>query len=115
MADIILFTSDFQLGTKLSEAIIQLDKSIIFADNKADWSTQITSDTKAVILDLDDPGYGTVSHVSSLWRINKEMLIIGVMSKVQKLLHDKLRSAGCGFILPRSSLVKNLPSLLKDI
>lgn len=115
MADIILFTSDFQLGTKLSDAITQLDKSVVFAENKGDWTSQITPETKAAILDLDDPGYGTVSHVSSLWRINKEMLIIGVMTKVQKLLHDKLRSAGCGFILPRSSLVKNLPSLLKDI
>ncbi len=115
MADIIIFTSDFKLGTKLSESIIQLDKSVIFADNKTDWNKQVTSRTKAVIVDLDDPGYGTVSHISTLWSLNKEMIIIGVMTRVQKLLHDKLRSAGCGFILPRSSLVKNLPSLLKDI
>jgi len=115
VADVILFTTDFQLGTHVSDAIIRLDKSVKFADSTIPWDKQITANTKAVILDLDDPEVGTVSHVSALWRLNKEMVIIGVMTQVKKRLHDKLRAAGCGFILPRSSLVKNISSLIKDL
>ena len=43
------------------------------------------------------------------------MKIIGTMEELKAKELKKLKSAGCDIVLPRSSLVKNIPKLLSDI
>ena len=43
------------------------------------------------------------------------MKIIGTMKEVKAKELKKLKSAGCDIILPRSSLVKNIPKLLGEL
>ena len=43
------------------------------------------------------------------------MKIIGTMEEVKAKDLKKLKSAGCDIVLPRSSLVKNIPKLLGEL
>ena len=112
MTDILLFVKDFRLGTKISEALTDQDKSVKFAEGERFGLSQIDDDTKLVILDLDDSVFQTVAFVSGLRNINKNMKIAGYMKVIHKETYDRLKAAGCDIILPKSSFVKNIHTLI---
>jgi len=112
MTDILLFVKNFRLGTKISEALTDQNKSAKFAEGERFGLSQINDDTKLVILDLDDSVFQTVAFVSGLRNINKTMKIAGYMKVIHKETYDRLKAAGCDIILPKSSFVKNLHTLI---
>ena len=65
------------------------------------------------VIDLDEPVFFSVGLVSELKR--HEIKIIGTMEVVKAKELKKLKSAGCDIVLPRSSLVKNIPKLLSEL
>lgn len=112
MPDILLFVKNFRLGTKISEALTDQNMSVNFAEGERFGLSQINDDIKLVILDLDDSVFQTVAFVSGLRNINKNMKIAGYMKVIHKETYDRLKAAGCDIILPKSSFVKNLHTLI---
>lgn len=112
MAEVLLFVKKFQLGTKISEALTDLNVSVKFADGERFGLSAINDDIKLVILDLDDSVFQTVAFIAGLRNINKNMKIAGYMKIIHKETYDRLKSAGCDIILPKSSFVKNIHTLI---
>ena len=112
MSDILLFVKNFRLGTKISEALTDLNTSVKFAEGERLGLSEINEDTKIVILDLDDTVFQTVAFVAGLRNMNKEMKIVGYMKVIHKDTYDRLKSAGCDIILPKSSFVKNIHTII---
>ncbi len=112
MTDILLFVKDFRLGTKISEALTDQNMLVKFAEGERFGLSQINDDTKLVILDLDDSVFQTVAFIAGLRNINKNMKVAGYMKVIHKETYDRLKAAGCDIILPKSSFVKNLHTLI---
>lgn len=112
MTEVLLFVKKFQLGTKISEALTDLNVSVKFADGERFGLSAIDENIKLVILDLDDSVFQTVAFVSGLRNINKNMKIAGYMKIIHKETYDRLKAAGCDIILPKSSFVKNIHTLI---
>ncbi len=112
MTEVLLFVKKFRLGTKISEALTDQNVSVEFAEGERLGLSQITDDTKIVILDLDDSVFQTVAFISGLRNINKNMKIAGYMRIIHKETYDRLKAAGCDIILPKSSFVKNIHTLI---
>ena len=103
-----LFIKDFELGTHVSSKITEMERIVEFCDIVSD----VSNDTQLIIIDLDAKKSGDEDFIRQLAEKNKGVQIIGFLKFVQKELHGKYKKAGCSIILPRSSLVKNLSSLL---
>lgn len=112
MADIILFVKNFKLGTKISEALTDLNHTVDFADGERFGLNDIDESTKMVVLDLDDSVYQTVAFISGLRKINRNLKIVGYMKVIHKETYERLKASGCDIILPRSSFVKNIHTLV---
>jgi len=112
MTDILLFVKNFHLGTKISEALTDQNRSVKFAEGERFGLSQINNDTKLVIIDLDDSVFQTVAFVAGLRNININMKVAGFMKVIHKETYDRLKAAGCDIILPKSSFVKNLHTLI---
>lgn len=112
MTEVLLFVKKFQLGTKISEALIDLNVSVKFADGERFGLSAIDENIKLVIIDLDDSVFQTVAFISGLRNINKNMKIAGYMKIIHKETYDRLKAAGCDIILPKSSFVKNIHTLI---
>ncbi len=112
MIEVLLFVKKFQLGTKISEALTDLNVSVKFADGERFGLSAIDENIKLVIIDLDDSVFQTVAFVSGLRNINKNMKIAGYMKIIHKETYDRLKAAGCDIILPKSSFVKNIHTLI---
>jgi hypothetical protein len=112
MANIVLFIKNFQLGTKISESLIDLNQKVKFADDERYGMSEINESTNMVILDLDDSVFQTLTFITSLRKLNKNMKIIGFMKVIHKETYERLKASGCDIILPRSSFVKNIPTLI---
>ena len=112
MADILLFVSNFRLGTKISEALTDLNQTVEFADGERFGLNAVNESTKMVILDLDDSVYQTIAFISGLRKINRSMKIVGYMKIIHKETYERLKATGCDIILPRSSFVKNIHTLV---
>lgn len=112
MNEIILFVKNFRLGTKISEAVTDLNKSVTFAEGERLGLSQIDKNTKIAILDLDDTVFQTIAFVSGLRSMNRNMKIVGYMKVIHKDTYDRLKSAGCDIILPQSSFVKNIHTVI---
>ena len=104
-----LFIKDFELGTKVSSKLTELDSTFEFCEK----NTDLSENTKLVIVDLDNEATGNEFFIHQIATDRKEIQIIGYMKQVVKENHDKFKKAGCSVILPRSSLVKNLSSFIK--
>ena len=112
MSDVLLFVKDFELGTKISESLINLGTSVSFAEGDHMGLNQVDENTKVVILDLDDLVFSTISFINSLRRTNINMKIAGYMKYVHKESYERLKAAGCDIILPKTSFVKNIHTLV---
>ena len=112
MIEVMLFVKDFELGSKLSSACIDLDRQIEFNDENSDPDT-FSDLAKMVIVDLDEKVFSSVGLVSELKR--KGLKVIGCMGSINNREASKFRSAGCDVVVTRASLVKNIPSLISEL
>ena len=62
---------------------------------------------------MDENVFSSVGLVSELKR--RGLKVVGTMKHINNRDRSKLRSAGCDIIVPRSSLVKNMPSLMSEL
>jgi len=106
MSDIYLYTNDLELGTKLSDRLLQIEHSIRFLDSL------ITSFNKnsIVLVDLDD-AESTPEVIQGLRLNYPELRLIGFMTRIQKQRRDEYHRSGCERIYLRSTLIKN-PELI---
>jgi hypothetical protein len=112
MNKILLFIKDFELGTKISSACVDLGYSVDFSDEETDPDS-FKNDILVAFVDLDENVFASVGLVSELKR--KNLKVIGIMKKVKNRERSKLQSAGCEIIFPKSSVVKNIPKLLDEL
>tara|TARA_A100001011_G_scaffold326299_1_gene349739 strand:+ start:275 stop:631 length:357 start_codon:yes stop_codon:yes gene_type:complete len=112
MNKILLFVKDFELGTKISSACIDLGYSVDFSDEETDPDS-IKNDILVAVVDLDENVFASVGLVSELKR--KNLKVIGIMNKIKNRERLKLQSAGCEIIFPKSSIVKSIPKLLNEL
>ena len=112
MANIVLFVKNFQLGTRISEALTDLNQNVKFADGEKFGLSEINESTDMAILDLDDSVFQTVAFISGLRKMNKNMKIAGYMKVIHKETYERLKASGCDIILPSSSFVKNIHTLI---
>lgn len=103
-----LFIKDFELGTKVSAKLTELDSTFEFYEKSAD----ISEKTKLLIIDLDHEETGNEFFIHQLATNQNDVKIIGFLKQVLKEKHDKFKTAGCSVILPKSSLVKNLSTFI---
>ena len=112
MENILLFIKDFELGSKVSSTIVDYEKNVEFCDENTSPDDFVDRSFLAII-DLDESVFYSVGLISELKR--RGMKIIGTMQEVKAKELKKLKSAGCDIVLPRSSLVKNIPKLLGEL
>ena len=112
MDKILLFIKDFELGTKISSACVDLGYSVDFSDEKSDPDS-FKNDILLAFVDLDENVFASVGLVSELKR--KNLKVIGIMNKIKNRERSKLQSAGCEIIFPKSNVVKNIPKLLDEL
>ena len=115
MAQVLLFMRDFEFGTRISDILIRQDRSIEFMEDLKQWPEAVKPETDLCIVDLDDPDFGSVHTISLIRAGNPQLSIIGYMKTMVKESREKLKAAGCNLILTRSSLAKNIPTLLKNL
>ena len=112
MVEILLFIKDFELGSKVSSACVDYDMNVEFCDENTNPDDFINKSLLAII-DLDEDVFFSVGLVSELKR--HEIKIIGSLKELKTKHLKKLKSAGCNLVLPKSSLVKNLPKLINEL
>jgi len=112
MIEVILFVKDFELGSKLSAACVDLDRHIQFTDENSDPDL-FGEHAKMAIIDLDEKVFSSVGLISELKR--KNLKVIGSMGSINNREASKFRSSGCDIIVTRASLVKNIPTLIAEL
>jgi hypothetical protein len=112
MIEVILFVKDFELGSKLSSACVDLNRQIEFTDENTN-PDKFSQHTKMAIVDLDEKVFSSVGLISELKR--KGLRVIGSMASLNNRDASKFRSAGCDIIVTRASLVKNIPNLISEL
>ena len=110
MEPIALFVRDFRLGTGLSNHLVSMDCGLAFHESASDMSPGVG----LAVVDLDEEDFGTVRFINEIKAVNRDIRIVGYMKLMQKERHDKFKTAGCNVILTRSSIVKNIQSLVKE-
>lgn len=111
MSDILLFIKDFELGSRVSSVCIDHEKNVEFSDENSD-SKNFPVSAKLAFIDMDEKVFSSVGLVSELKRHG--LKVIGIMNKINNRQNSKLKLAGCDMIVSKSSLIKNIPSLLSE-
>jgi hypothetical protein len=112
MPEVLLFVKDFELGSRLSSACVDKGKNVEFSDENTDPDS-FPGPVKLAVVDMDEAVFSSVGLVAELKR--RGLKVIGTMTKINNREQSKLRAAGCDIIVPRSSLIKNMPSLLDEL
>jgi DNA-binding NarL/FixJ family response regulator len=115
VAEIILYLRDFEYGTKISEKLSVMEKSIIFAESKIQVEQFLDEKTRVIIVDLDDKEINAPEMIAYITYKHPEVKTIGYMKKVYNQSHGDLKALGCKIILPKSSFIKNLLSVIENI
>lgn len=106
-----LFIKNFETGTRVSAKLTELNVPFVFLEKQ----TKPDSEVKMVIIDLNDHEFGNEFFIHQLTHPQQAIFVIGYLKNVSKENHEKFKTAGCHVILPRSSLTKNLPTLIKQL
>ena len=109
MSNIYLYTNDVELGTKLTDRLLQLDHSIKFLDSLA----ALADENGLMVVDLDD-SEATPNAIQALKLKYPDLRLIGFMTQIQKQLRDDYRQSGCDMVYLRSALIKNPDSILLE-
>ena len=109
MVEILLFIKDFEFGSKVSSSCVDQEKNVEFSDENSKPDS-FPKSVKMAIVDMDEEVFASIGLVAELKRLN--IAVIGTKKRISNKEQSKIKSVGCDMLLPKSSLVKNIPSLI---
>ena len=109
MSNIYLYTNDVELGTRLTDRLLQLGHSIKFLDSLS----ALADENSLVLVDLDDSEIYP-DEIQALKLKYPALRFIGFMTQIQKQLRDDYRQSGCEIVYLRSALINNPDSILLE-
>ena len=112
MVEILLFIKDFEFGSKVSSSCVDQDKNVKFSDENSKPDS-FPKSVKMAIVDMDEEVFASIGLVAELKRLN--IAVIGTKKRISNKEQSKIKSVGCDMLLPKSSLVKNIPSLIDQL
>ena len=112
MVEILLFIKDFEFGSKVSSSCVDQDKNVEFSDENSKPDS-FSKSVKMAIVDMDEEVFASIGLVAELKRLN--IAVIGTRKRISNKEQSKIKSVGCDMLLPKSSLVKNIPSLIDQL
>ena len=112
MVEILLFIKDFEFGSKVSSSFVDQDKNVEFSDENSKPDS-FPKSVKMAIVDMDEEVFASIGLVAELKRLN--IAVIGTKKRISNKEQSKIKSVGCDMLLPKSSLVKNIPSLIDQL
>ena len=112
MVEILLFIKDFEFGSKVSSSCVDQDKNVEFSDENSKPDS-FPKAVKMAIVDMDEEVFASIGLVAELKRLN--IAVIGTKKRISNKEQSKIKSVGCDMLLPKSSLVKNIPSLIDQL
>ena len=112
MVEILLFIKDFEFGSKVSSSFVDQEKNVEFSDENSKPDS-FPKSVKMAIVDMDEEVFASIGLVAELKRIN--IAVIGTKKRISNKEQLKIKSVGCDMLLPKSSLVKNIPSLIDQL
>ena len=112
MVEILLFIKDFEFGSKVSSSCVDQDKNVEFSDENSKPDS-FPKSIKMAIVDMDEEVFASIGLVAELKRLN--IAVIGTKKRISNKEQSKIKSVGCDMLLPKSSLVKNIPSLINQL
>ena len=110
MTKVALFIRDFELGTRIADSLAARGDECVFPDTESGDS----QDAKVVIVDLDEVDQKPMDLVRKLVSESSEMSVVGCAGRVSKGLMDEAKEAGCRWVFPKSSLVRNLSAVVES-
>ena len=112
MVEILLFIKNFEFGSKVSSSCVDQDKNVEFSDENSNPDS-FPKSVKMAIIDMDEEVFASIGLVAELKRLN--IAVIGTKKRISNKEQSKIKSVGCDMLLPKSSLVKNIPSLIDQL
>ena len=112
MVEILLFIKDFEFGSRVSSSCVGQDKNVEFSDEDSKPDS-FPKSIKMAIVDMDEEVFASIGLVEELKRLN--IAVIGTKKRISNKEQSKIKSVGCDMLLPKSSLVKNIPSLIDQL
>lgn len=112
MVEILLFIKDFEFGSKVSSSCVDQGKNVEFSDENSKPDS-FPKSVKMAIVDMDEEVFASIGLVAELKRLN--IAVIGTKKRISNKEQSKIKSVGCDMLLPKSSLVKNIPSLIDQL
>ena len=112
MVEILLFIKDFEFGSKVSSSCVDQEKNVEFSDENSKPDS-FPKSVKMAIVDMDEEVFASIGLVAELKRLN--IAVIGTKKRISNKEQSKIKSVGCDILLPKSSLVKNIPSLIDQL
>ena len=112
MVEILLFIKDFEFGSKVSSSCVDQEKNVEFSDENSKPDS-FPKSVKMAIVDMDEEVFASIGLVAELKRLN--IAVIGTKKRISNKEQSKIKSVGCDMLLPKSSLLKNIPSLIDQL
>lgn len=112
MVEILLFIKDFEFGSKISSSCVDQEKNVEFSDENSKPDS-FPKSVKMAIVDMDEEVFASIGLVAELKRL--DIAVIGTKKRISNKEQSKIKSVGCDMLLPKSSLVKNIPSLIDQL
>ena len=112
MVEILLFIKDFEFGSKVSSSCVDQEKNVELSDENSKPDS-FPKSVKMAIVDMDEEVFASIGLVAELKRLN--IAVIGTKKRISNKEQSKIKSVGCDILLPKSSLVKNIPSLIDQL
>lgn len=113
MSRVVVYVSDFELGTRIADTVAGLEKEAIFPPAWEIDDESLYDDSILVIVDLNEERQKPFELVKRIRKTFPELHVAGIVSRLQKEIHSRAKAAGCNWILPRSSFVRNISTLLE--
>ena len=112
MVEILLFIKDFEFGSKVSSSCVDQEKNVEFSDENSKPDS-FPKSVRMAIVDMDEEVFASIGLVAELKRLN--IAVIGTKKRISNKEQSKIKSVGCDMLLPKSSLVKNIPNLIDQL
>jgi|TARA_Y100000310_G_scaffold64662_2_gene60170 hypothetical protein len=109
VSDIVAFVADFELGTRIASTAASHGGNVIFVESPEN----LPGSADMLIIDLNRDEDEWMFMLNTVQRQFPQATIVGYSERVMKSLHAKAKEAGCMWVFPQSSLIKNLPQLLE--
>ena len=110
MFEIIAFVSDFELGTRIASTAATHGGDVIFPESV----DNLSGSANILIIDLNRDEDEWMAMLNTLQLHFPQTITVGYAERVLKSLHAKAKEAGCAWVFPQSSLIKNLPRLIEE-